>query len=137
MAAESKIGRIIRWPFDMELPEFGEGEEILLDSTGSLLKNVPTQGRLVLSTRRLLYMPMRLRFLPRWPTWPFGRQVDIRIADIVSVDRVSWLRGVLGGLPTLPAFKLETSDQQVFLFQVPFAGRWRHQIQELLSSTRR
>ncbi|MGH9199393.1 MAG: hypothetical protein ACRD1T_27145, partial [Acidimicrobiia bacterium] len=60
------VMRALRAPFDVELPGLEADEKVLLDSVASLLGLVPSRGRLVLSTRRLFYMPWTLRFLPRW-----------------------------------------------------------------------
>ena len=117
--------RILRVPYDVELPPLPDGEEIVLDSVASHLRGWGTQGRLVLTNRRLVYLPWRLRVLPQ----SVGQgKLDIPIRGILSVQRRPWMRGLWGGFPGFPVFTIRAEDGTEYTFQTAWAGGWCREI---------
>jgi len=117
-----------QWLLRIELSLYA-GERIMLDGPASLLRGLlPTRGRLVLTTRRLVYMPMYPRFVPRW--WP---RLEVPLEDIESITRRSWLRGLWGGLPGLPVSRARLKSGETFTFQTLFAGYFRREVQRLIA----
>ena len=117
VASTSRLKRLYRqtqWFLNTDL-ELRPSEEVLLESLASLIHGLPTRGRLVLTTDRLVYMPMYPRFMPRM--WP---KVEVSIADMRSVTGRSWLRGLWGGLPGLPLFRLKLKGGGDLTFQTLF-----------------
>ena len=135
MGARRRIVNWLRWPYSVAVLSLGENERVVLDSVSSLVRVLlPTQGRLVLTTERLIYIPWYLRILPRWLLgWS---RVEIDLSQIRSVDRRSWFRGLWGGLPGLPLFSVCLEDGSTHTFQVFFAGYWRRDIEKLIEPHR-
>ena len=120
----------IWWAHSGDLPPLAESELVVVDSVGSLLGLLPTQGRLVLTTQRLFYMPWRLRFLPRWRLRWLSR-IEIRLSEVGAVDRRSWFRGLWGGFPGFPLFRVRLKNGRSYTFQTGSTGYWRREIDRL------
>ena len=117
--------------YSVALPPLAGDERVVVDSVGSLLKvMLPTQGRVVLTNQRIFYMPWYLRYVPQWPfRWS---RVEIQLGEIRSVGRRAWLRGLWGGFPGLPVFRVSLKDGSSYTFQVFFAGYWLREIEKLI-----
>lgn len=122
-----KVGGKVQWYLRADFI-LRSSEELVLDSVASLVRGLlPTRGRLVLTTQRLLYMPLYPRFVPRiWKT------EEIDLLDIEHVSEGRWLRGIWGGFPGAPLFQIQLRDRTVYQFQTLGAGRWRREIEELV-----
>ncbi len=120
------------WLYGAQDLPLNEGETRVLGGVGSLLGALPSHGRIVLTTTRLLYIPLILRPMPGWP---FERKwTEIPLATVVSVRPRSWLRGLWGGFPGCPVFTVELADGRSFTFQTLAAGKWRREIGRLARS---
>jgi len=120
----------LNWFFSADL-QLESSESILLDGVASLLRGlVPTSGRLVLTNRRLVYMPLYVRFIPR--IWS---RTEVNLDELDSVTGAPWLRSLWGGLPGLPLFRLKLKDGGDLTFQTLFPGRWIRDIQGLTTTS--
>jgi hypothetical protein len=122
------FGRAVHWlnrtGFDLR-----ESEGVVLDGVAGHVRGIlPTHGRLVLTTFRLIYLPMYSRLMPS--LW---RCIEIDLSEIQSVRRRSWFRGLWGGLPGLPVFSVQLSGEGEMSFQTIFAGRWKEEISRRLA----
>jgi hypothetical protein len=89
--------RASMWLYNAEDPPFREGEEFVQHTAGGLLGPLPNQGRLLLTSQRLFFLPARARWLPH--QFDFGSRVAIELRDIVATGRKPWVRGLYGGFP--------------------------------------
>jgi len=130
MAVTKAIKALLLWgtPWYVDV-ELQASEEISLDGVASFFRGIrPTGGRLILTNERIVYMAMYARFVPK--LW---RRMEIPISEIKAVTGRSPLRGLWGGVPGLPLFRIYLKGGGDFTFQTIFAGHWRREVQRLIA----
>lgn len=118
----------------MEVPSLAENEQMVRDSMAASLTGSrwPTQGRLILTTERLIYRPAAFRPIPVAP--PIGQRLDIVLSEISRVELRTGIRRMWGGYPGLPLFEVRLNDDTMYVFQVPEAQYWQQSIANLIRS---
>ncbi len=96
---------------------------------------MPTDGLLFLTTHRLVYRAVGPRY---FPSWLFPRAfVEVDLNDIVAVNRRSWFRGLYGGYPGLPVFRVDLVDGRTLSFQTFGIGHWQDHITAMVQKPNR
>ncbi len=129
-----QITRALRWIFANDDPKLADDEDVLMDTIGSRAHGLifVTQGRLMLTSQRLIYMPIYLRMIPRW-RFPW-RRVDIQLTEVDSVLSGSWQRRLWSAFPGLPIFSVESATGKKYVFQTFHAKSWQHEIERLIGA---
>jgi len=107
----------LKWLWSIQDPSLEEDETVRLEGFATSLRGVlAPDGRLLLTSRRLIFIPSRLAFFPR-SLWPTG--LDLPLASIESVE----LAGAI-----LPQFIVNLRSGRVLKFQIINAKAWQKEI---------
>ena len=124
---------MLKWLWDASDPQLDGDERLVLDSIGALNRGVlSAQGRMILTTKRLVYLPVRLRFMRRLS--PFDR-TDIPLDRINGVRFGSWKQRLLGGLHGLPVVVLLLRDGGELAFQTGHARTWKETLERIIDTS--
>jgi len=77
-------------------------EDVVIDTAAALFWWVfAKQGRVLLTTKRIVFLPMRFRAWPQWfSAWP---RRDIFLTDIAKISEGPLWRRVIGPYPDSPS----------------------------------
>jgi len=113
--------------YSISYDELDGDEEIVFDGVAAHYWGIMAkQGRMLLTKRRIVYLPMRFKAWPKWLS-PWSRR-DIVLSEIANVSAGPLWRRVLGPLPGFPTFVVELKNGRRYSFQVWSAKTWMQQI---------
>jgi hypothetical protein len=122
--------------YNIELPPLNPGEHVVLDAMASGPHwYYPTQGRLVLTTHRLIYYTVRHRGMPN--SQLIYPRKEIQLTGIASVSMRPWVRRFWGSFPGNPVFVVTLRNGQTLTFQTARASGWVRELQGRATSERR
>jgi hypothetical protein len=128
----SRLRNVLPWMFAIDDPGLADDEGVLMDTIGSRIQGIfVPQGRMMLTTRRLIIMPAYIRIFPKC-LYPW-RRVDIQLAEVAGVSKGSWLDR-LRGIPGMPAFVLHSRDGKRYIFQTFHWKAWQDEIEKLIGA---
>ncbi len=128
--ARTPVGRAYEWWAGVKRPSLADSEEYVADVPAHML-DLPwwklIGGRLLLTNRRLIYLPGVPRILPRRVFAPPTIDVDFRaISDAEASRRL--LRAILTSAPGPEVLTIQTKDGRRLRFQVYDARSLRDKI---------
>jgi hypothetical protein len=98
--------------------EVSANEELVLDSVGSIMRGIlPIRGRLLLTNKRLVFLPMYVRYIPR--LW---KPTEVPLEKIATVSR-GWC-----------TVRIHGRNHERFKFLTFVPGRWEEEISKLLAA---
>jgi hypothetical protein len=116
--------RIFRWT-RTALPLLNDGETIIQDKTAwSIGKWRLYIGRLTLTTRRLIFSPVRFPVDPDSYAFKPDR-VEVNKADIATIEMRFWPKSLLLLSPFVLIIEIQLVNGDRLLFQTPRVGLWR------------
>ncbi len=128
--ARTLVGRVYEWWGGVERPSLPESEQYVADVPAQM-RDLPwwklIGGRLLLTDRRLIYLPGVPRILPRWVFAPPTIDVEFRAISDVKASR-GLMRAILTSAPGPEVLTIQTKDGRTLRFQVYDARSLRDQI---------
>ena len=128
--ARTPIGRAYEWWGGVEKPQLPDGEGYVADVPAQMLGLPPWKlrgGRLLLTDRRLIYLPGVPRILPRRVFAPPAIEIEFSLISDVAANRRSGLAILTTALGP-EVLTVETEDGRRLRFQVFDARSLREQI---------
>src|SRR5205823_11523551 len=115
--------------YSVSYDELNGDEAVVFDGVAAHYWGVlASQGRMILTNRRVVYLPIRFKAWPKWLSpWP---RRDIVLSEIANVSAGPLWRRVIGPMLGLPTLAIELTNGKRYFFQVWSAKAWIRQIRQ-------
>ena len=129
-----EIMRSLEWLLLPDQWRLENGERVILRTSANRIHRLGVQpGQLILTNNRVLFLPFRFRFVPRFFTWA---ALDLELVKVMNAARgPAWaLSRWVTGLPGFPVVVLQRQEGRKVSFQTRNAVKIQEEIQGLIGA---